>query len=148
MTDGDHMSNRTDWENVAADLVEVAQDEPTALRERIAVELHNAYVAGQEGSLEVGDDDKTGLVGSLEYKPFKIYARGERRPFGLGGDGPVIFGCLRWVPINEDGTVTLSDEALRDLCHHVYRSGWRFGEMVSRDRATGEQPVNSFPKIP
>ena len=67
------------------------------------------------------------IIGSADHRPFKIYARGESRPFDLGGDDPVVFGALRWVPIAADGTVTLSAEALRDLCNHAYRTGWRFG---------------------
>lgn len=70
------------------------------------------------------------LVGSRDYEPFRIYAREEKRPFNLGGDGPVVFGALRWAPIAEDGTVTMSAEALRDLCNHVYREGWQFGNQA------------------
>lgn len=68
------------------------------------------------------------LVGSRDYQPFRIYARGEKRPFNLGGGDPVVLGALRWAPIAEDGMVTMSAEALRDLCNHVYREGWRLGE--------------------
>jgi len=66
------MSNRTDWANVADEAIEstlaslyddafggrltVHNEELDALRERIAVELHNAYVAGQEGSPEVSEE--------------------------------------------------------------------------------------------
>lgn len=75
---------------------------------------------------------RTDLVGGPDHQPFRIYARGERRPFDLGGDEPVVFGALRWSPIDAAGNVTLTAEGLRDLCNHVYQDGWRFGNMAPR----------------
>jgi hypothetical protein len=72
---------------------------------------------------------RTDLVGGPDHQPFRIYARGERRPFDLGGDEPVVFGALRWSPIDAAGNVTLTAEGLRDLCNYVYRDGWRFGNL-------------------
>lgn len=51
------MSNRTDWEELAKEIVQTWLDEDTrnlrVLRDRIETELHNAWVAGREGSPEV-----------------------------------------------------------------------------------------------
>ena len=77
------------------------------------------------------NEEPRGLIGAFDYKPFKIYLRDEPRPFALGGTEPVLYGLTSFVPIGDDGTVTLSAEALRDLLHRVYRDGWRFGHIVA-----------------
>ncbi len=82
------------------------------------------------------------LIGSLNYEEFRVIPRGEPRPFpDVFGDGTIVYGAMRYAPVDADGNVTLSAEALRDLCNHSYRVGWRFGNQVER---SGDQQTSGM----
>lgn len=67
------MSNRTDFENVASEIVEFfsIEDASGAIRARLDTELHDAFVAGQEGealdrlAAAVEADDDAGELARL-----------------------------------------------------------------------------------